>query len=227
MARPQLSDEVAAHVRELVLTGELRAGEFVRVEKLAEELGMSITPVREGLLALRGEGILTLAPRRGFMVAALSEQDLLDLFWVQAQLAGELAARATPLLTDDQITDLEKLQEQLTKALAEGDLTTVERLNHGFHRTINQTADSPKVAWFLKTATRYVPLRYYHRVGGWPDATQHDHFAVLEAFRARDPEAARAAMTEHIQHAGRLLAAHAGLPEGQGEPGERTRQPGT
>ncbi|WP_211717030.1 GntR family transcriptional regulator [Nocardiopsis sp. MG754419] len=217
MARPQLSDEVAAHVRELVLTGQLRAGEFVRVEKLAEDLGMSITPVREGLLALRGEGILTLAPRRGFLVAPLSEQDLLDLFWVQAQLAGELAARATPLLDDEQIAELGELQEKLVTALGEGDLTTVERLNHEFHRTVNRAAGSTKLAWFLKTATRYVPLRYYQRVGGWPDATRHDHFAVLEAFRARDPEAARAAMVEHIRHAGRLLAAHADLPEDTGD----------
>lgn len=218
MARPQLSDEVAAHVRELVLTGQLRAGEFVRVERIAEELGMSVTPVREGLVALRGEGLLTLEPRRGFTVAPLSEQDLLDLFWVQAQIAGELAARATPLLTDEQIDQLDALQAELVDALGRDDLTAVERLNHEFHRTINRAAATTKLTWFLRTATRYVPLRYYHRVGGWPDATQHDHFAVLNALRARDPEAARSAMRDHVNHAGRLLAAHADLPAPEASP---------
>jgi DNA-binding GntR family transcriptional regulator len=206
--RPQLSDEVAAHVRQLVLSGQLRAGEFVRVERLAQDLGTSITPVREGLLALRGEGLLTLEPRRGFLVATLTEGDVRDVFWVQAQIAGELAARATLALDDEAVAGLEQLQQELSEALAGQDLERVERLNHGFHRTINKASGGSRLQWFLAATTRYVPLRYYHRVGGWPDATRHDHTDVLDALRARDPERARRAMAEHIVHTGELLVAH-------------------
>lgn len=213
MARPQLSDEAAAYVRELVLTGQLKAGEFVRVDRVAEELDMSVTPVREGMLALRGEGFLDLAPRRGFVVAALSEEDVRDLFWVQAQIAGELAARATERLTAEQLKELESLQADLTKALDGGDLDQVERCNHAFHRTLNLAAGASKLTWFLRTATRYVPNRFYHRVGGWPDASMHDHAAILDGLRSRDPEAVRAAMEEHIHHAGQLLIDHADLPD--------------
>ncbi|WP_110180351.1 GntR family transcriptional regulator [Nocardioides solisilvae] len=212
MARPQLSDEAAAYVRELVLTGQLRAGEFVRVERVAEELEMSVTPVREGLLALRGEGFLELAPRRGFVVAELTEDDVRDLFWVQARLAGELAARATAHLTAEQVKELEALQTSITTALERGDLDEVERCNHAFHRTINLAARSPKLAWFLRASTRYVPNRFYHRIGGWPDASRHDHTEVLAAILAGDPDQVRRAMEEHITHAGQLLVEHADLP---------------
>lgn len=213
MARPQLSDEAAAHVRELVLTGRLKAGEFVRVDRVAEELDMSVTPVREGLLALRGEGFLELAPRRGFVVAALSEGDVRDLFWVQAQVAGELAARATERLTPEQLKELEALQEGLSRAVDRGNLDEVERCNHAFHRNLNLAAGAPKLTWFLRTATRYVPHRSYHRVGGWPDASVHDHVAILDGLRTRDPEAVRTAMEEHIHHIGELLIEHAELPD--------------
>ncbi len=209
--RPQLSDEVAAHVRQLVLSGQLRAGEFVRVDRLARDLEMSITPVREGLLALRGEGLLTLVPRRGFQVATLTEGDVRDIFWVQAQIAGELAARASVALDDEALDELEELQRELGEALAGDDLERVERLNHSFHRRINVASDGSRLRWFLAATTRYVPLRYYHRVGGWPDATRHDHTDVLEALRARDAEGARRAMVEHIVHTGELLVAHGGF----------------
>jgi DNA-binding GntR family transcriptional regulator len=213
MARPQLSDEAAAYVRELVLTGQLRGGEFVRVDRIAEELEMSVTPVREGLLVLRGEGFLELAPRRGFVVADLTQDDVRDLFWVQARLAGELAARATAHLDAEQLAELESLQDKINTALERGDLDEVEQCNHAFHRTINLAARSPKMIWFLRTATRYVPNRFYHRVGGWPDASRHDHAGILDALQAKDAEAVRRAMEEHIVHAGELLVEHAGLPD--------------
>ena len=69
--RGQLSDEVAGYVRELIMSGNLRPGEFIRQERIADELQLSATPVREGLLLLRGEGFLELKPRRGFVVAPL------------------------------------------------------------------------------------------------------------------------------------------------------------
>lgn len=224
MARPQLSDEAAAYVRELVLTGQLKAGEFIRVERVAEELDMSVTPVREGLLALRGEGFVELAPRRGFVVAALSEADVRDLFWVQAQIAGELAARATGRIDAAEIDRLAALQDELVTALARNDLDVVERCNHAFHRVLNLAAGAPKLTWLLRTATRYVPQRFYHRVGGWPDASMHDHAAILDGLRLADPEAVRAAMEQHIAHAGELLIEHAGLP---GAPATGARSPET
>src|SRR3954471_2774177 len=77
--RQQLPEEVAAYVRELILSGEVRPGDFLRLEPIAEAVGVSNTPVREGLLALRSEGFVKLVPRRGFMVETFTAEDVYDI----------------------------------------------------------------------------------------------------------------------------------------------------
>src|SRR6185295_15793066 len=99
--RPQLADEVATHLRALIMSGDLRPGTRVRLEEVAGRLGVSITPVREALLTLRGEDMVELEPRKGYVVAPLSRQDVLDLFQIQGGIAGELAARVAARITAD------------------------------------------------------------------------------------------------------------------------------
>lgn len=207
-SRPQLNDEAAAYVRELIMTGQLSPGEFIRIDRIARDLGVSTTPIREGLLALRGEGFVQLERRRGFVVAPLSADDIRDIFIAQSVLAGELAARASERLTDAQFRDLTLLQEALTVASATGEVARLEALNHQFHRTINHIAAAPKVAWLLSVGTRYVPRRFYATVTGWPEASTEDHAAILLALSQRDPRAARESMSSHVRHAGELLATH-------------------
>ena len=72
------------------------------MEPIAEAVGVSNTPVREGLLALQSEGFVRLVPRRGFVVAPFTAQDVHDLFWAQAQLAGELAPGRRVKMTPEQ-----------------------------------------------------------------------------------------------------------------------------
>ncbi|MGW0039503.1 GntR family transcriptional regulator [Gordonia sp. NB41Y] len=206
--RPRLSDEVSEYVRELIVSGQLQPGEFIRPENVAEELGVSATPSREGLLSLQSEGLLRVEPRRGFVVAPLSGDDIEDVFAGQALLAGELTARATPRLSADDLARLEQLQEELETAAAAVDGDEVERLNHEFHRTIYRAAGSPKLSWMIKSSLGYAPRRFFASVQGWPDASAHDHRAILDSLRLRDPDAARSSMTDHVRKAGQLLAEH-------------------
>lgn len=206
--RRPLSEEVASHVRSLIMSGTLRAGEFVRLDRIADELDVSATPVREGLQALRGEGFLTFEPRRGFVVAPLTPDDVEDLFLVQADIAGELAARAAAVVTPEWMAELHRLQGELRAAMDDGRPEDVVECNREVHRHINLAAAAPKLAWMLSVAVRYVPEPFFLRIEGWSQASLHDHDDVLAALEARDGEAARAAMREHILHAGRLLATH-------------------
>lgn len=207
-SRRQLSDEVAGYVRELIMSGHLPSGDFIRQERIAEELGLSATPVREGLLSLKGEGFVQLKPRRGFVVAPLSASDVRDLFTAQALLAGELVARATARMEAIDLRQLNDLHKALRKAAAAGDGDQVESLNHDFHRRINLVADAPRLAWMLSISTKFAPRRFFATIPGWSKASAQDHAAIIKAITERDADAARAAMTRHMENAGELLAAN-------------------
>ena len=156
-ARTQLSEDVARFVRRRIFDGSYAAGQYVRLDQLAAELGISVTPVREALFALRAEGWVAQQPHRGFVVLPVTGRDVTDVANVQAHVGGELAARAAVNITDDQLRHLKEIQAQLEEAYAGGDDERTVRLNHEFHRAINVAADSPKLAQLMSQITRYAP----------------------------------------------------------------------
>jgi DNA-binding GntR family transcriptional regulator len=197
-ARPQLSEDVARFVRKRIFDGTYSAGEYVRLDQLAAELGISVTPVREALFELRAEGLLVQQPRRGFVVLPVTGRDLADVANVQAHVGGELAARAAINIDDEQLRELKHVQAQLEKAYAGDDHERTVRLNHEFHRAINVAADSPKLAQLMSQITRYAPESVFPTIAGWPHQSTRDHRRVLAALEKRDGELARTAMSEHL-----------------------------
>lgn len=206
--RPQLGDEAASFLRDQITSGTLAAGDPVRPETVADELGISTTPAREALQALRSEGFLDLAPRKGFTVAKVTGDDVRDMFLVQSMVAGELAARAATNASNTLIAALDQIHTDLMAAEMRGDLAALEELNHAFHREINLAANAPRLAWVIKLVSRYAPRRFYASIPGWPETTVHDHNGLLDAIRAGDTEKARKEMSDHVRHAGEQLADH-------------------
>jgi DNA-binding GntR family transcriptional regulator len=207
-ARPQLSEDVARHVRQRIFSGAYAAGSYVRLEQLAAELGISVTPVREALLELRAEGLLVQQPHRGFMVLPVTGRDIADVSNVQAHIGGELAARAAINITDEQLDDLKDIQAQLEDAYRQDDNERAVRLNHEFHRAINVAADSPKLSQLMGQITRYAPESVFPAVAGWPAKSMKDHRRVLAALEHRDGERARTAMSEHFVAGVRPMIEH-------------------
>lgn len=201
--RLQLSEEVAAHLRDQIMSGLLRPGQFIRPEAVATSLAVSVTPVREALLLLRGEDVVRLLPRRGFVVAPLTRVDVEDLFDVQARLAGELAARAVARATPDDVAHLTELNRLLVAAVQVGSPDGIELHEHRFHRAINLLADSRKLAYVLRSASQYLPRRFFTADEHWRDAVDRDHGHVLAAFRDGNAVRARDAVEAHV-HDGRL-----------------------
>ncbi|TKV58411.1 GntR family transcriptional regulator [Nakamurella flava] len=206
--RQRLSDKAASYVRGLIMSGQLRPGAGVRPEIVGQALGISATPAREALQALRVEGFLLSVPQQGFQVAPLTGQDIRDLFQAQALIAGELAARAARAATQSQVRELEALHHELIAAAARNDHPQLEEKNHAFHREINLVAGSPRIAGVLGMLTRYVPHDFYAEITGWPRATIDDHEQILRGIQIRDADHSRQAMQRHITHAGELLARH-------------------
>ena len=177
-----------------------RAGEYLRLDQLAGELGISATPVREALLNLRAEGLLVQQPRRGFMV--------LDVALKVGDPTGALTAYRSALELDPgyvqvwlELGRLHELKQEwgpAEQAYEQDDLERTVRLNHEFHRTINVAADSPKLTQFMSGITRYAPESVFPTVSGWPKQSIRDHRRVIAAFERRDTNRARMAMAEHF-----------------------------
>jgi DNA-binding GntR family transcriptional regulator len=206
--RPQLAEDVARFVRKRIFDGTYAAGEYVRLDQLAAELGISVTPVREALFELKAEGLLAQRPHRGFVVLPVTERDLTDVSNVQAHIGGLLAARAAANVTDEQLGELNRLQSELEAAYASADDDLAVRLNHEFHRAINVAADSPKLAQLMSQITRYAPESVFPTIEGWPRQSIKHHRRLLTALRQRDEELARAAMSEHLAAGARPLVDH-------------------
>ncbi|MET9215650.1 MULTISPECIES: GntR family transcriptional regulator [unclassified Nocardia] len=196
--RHQLSEDVATYVRELIISGQVRPGEFLRIEPVAEAVGVSNTPVREGLLLLSGEGFVELVPRRGFMVSEFTKQDVHDLFWAQATMAGELASRAAKAISGaelDRLAGVVAAHARAAEVEADEDLVVY---GHEFHRSVNLAANSRRLATLLGTVVKQLPNRFYISIEGHREDTLRDHPAILEALRQRRAKAAGSLMRDHI-----------------------------
>lgn len=190
--RMQLSDEVADHIRRLIMTGHVKAGEFIRLDETAAMLGVSITPVREALLTLRGEGLVQLQPNRGYAVAPLSRMDIADIFWLQGQIAVELAVRATERITDPALNRLSELHGEMAAAVAAGESEAIAASVFEFHRTINYVSGGTKLAWFLQRALLYTPYSFFANDPEWGKQAVSSHEQLIGALRARDTDSVSA-----------------------------------
>lgn len=204
--KASLSSIAETSVRERILSQELAAGTVVRPEDVGRELGISQTPAREALQTLKAQGFLKTDPGVGFVVASLTAHDIADIFTAHALLAGEIASRAVTNATEEDISELEAIHFELMAASKRKDWELVEDRNHAFHRHINRLASSPKLAHVLRIVSQYIPRTFYSSVGGWVEASVHDHDDILIAFREQDAQKGRTAMAEHMVNAGKLLA---------------------
>ncbi|GED98498.1 GntR family transcriptional regulator [Gordonia crocea] len=193
--RPQLSEEVAGAIRHRIMTGDYRPGDHIRMDETAADLGVSVTPVREALLTLRGEGMVNLAPHRGYVVADLTRTDVEDIFWLQGQIAIKIALRTAETITDDDLAVLSACNDRLRRAVAAGAVDEIVDAEFDFHRTHNRISHSGKLAWFLLNATHYTPHRIYAADPDWGAVAVDSHDRLIEGYRSGD----RTAITDQVR----------------------------
>lgn len=231
--RPQLTQDIARFVRNRIFDGRYAAGAYVRLDQVATELGVSVTPVREALVGLRAEGLLAQRPHRGFLVLPVTRRDLRDVADVQAYVGGELAARAAAGIGDDALAELSEIQDRLERAYAGGNVERIVALNHDFHRAINLCAGAPKLAQLMSQVTRYAPEAVFPTITGWPGRSIRDHRRVLAALTVRDAALARTAMADHLIAGVEPLIEHLtrrgviGPEDGDAHPDQRPLPPKT
>ena len=204
--RPKAGDQVAALVETLraqIVSGELRPGEPLRQELLADRFATSRMPVREALRVLESEGLVVLVPHKGAAVAPLDPAELEEVY--EMRVAAETLAlrRAIPELSNAQIDRAERIQD---RAEASG-MRDFGALNKAFHTTLYAPCGRPRLLAHI-AALGDVADRYLTFTAGsldYRDRSHREHRALLAACRQRDEAAAVDMLTRHISEAGETL----------------------
>ena len=204
----RLSPQIAQWLRERIMSGYFAPYEKLKPEHLAEIFQASATPVREALMSLHGEGLVSLAPGRGFAIQPLTKQDIEDVLSAHAHFAAMLAERAARSLSDADVQRVRDIQAQIIAMGAAGDQLEVERLDDEFHRIINRAAGSARLKWLYATTFRFVPNRLFDEIDGFKDAAIEDHVLIIKGLINRNPEATGAAMRAHWLNVGTVLVRH-------------------
>lgn len=208
MGRPNLQEEVSRWVRRAIFSGELKPGERINQDELAEKLELSRLPIREAMIALEREGLIRTIPRRGSFVWDFRRQDILDQYEVYAIVSGLATERAATNLTPDQIAALRRSVDEMTQ---NKDPEQQEAANDDFHAIINRASHAPRLMWMLGLLASSVPVGFHD--AGWEIAAR-DHLTIIEHLERGDGEGAAKAMREHIQHTGRHAVHFLPLPDG-------------
>jgi DNA-binding GntR family transcriptional regulator len=194
------TDMVAALIRELIITGDLSAGEQLRQRDLAERFGVSQTPVREAMRRLESEGLVVGDTHRGFTVVEPDAGRMEENFVIRAALESLGASLAARSIDDAGVRRLAEMNDRM-RALAEDDPDYGE-LNRQFHFAIYEYARSPLLMSLMRLL--WASLHGGPKVLRTRAESARQHDEILDALRARDADAAAERTRHHIMDAKHL-----------------------
>ncbi|RYC20188.1 GntR family transcriptional regulator [Ciceribacter ferrooxidans] len=203
-------EEAYLHLQQALRLGRYKPGERLIPEEIAAEIGMSRMPVREAFRRLASEGLVTLRPNRGCVVAGLTLDELNETFEIRSVLEGLAVRIATPLMTPDTFEELERALDRMERAGQSGSSDWVLR-HQEFHAAIFWLSGRPKLIHQI-TALHLV-IEPYMRI--WfdyvdkPLSARQEHESLIEVLKSGDAHQAEKVMQEHILETASLLAGYA------------------
>lgn len=210
-ADESLVDEIAANIRARIMSGEFAIGTPLRQAALAEEFGVSRTPIREALRQLQNGGLIEVLPNRGAVIRVPTPWEVREAYEVRAELEGMAARRAAERITRGQLRTLSESNEVLRGALNVAGSPDTQAANDSFHTIICAAAGNEWLTAMVARINESFPRNVSslalagnerHRQ---ENVTEHDE--IIAAFETGDPARAREAMHAHIMSAGEYLAA--------------------
>ncbi|MGI6092006.1 MAG: GntR family transcriptional regulator [Negativicutes bacterium] len=202
-----LREVVCEALREAIISGVLKPGERLMEIQLAEELGVSRTPVREAIRKLELEGFVIMIPRRGTYVADLSIKDINEVFEVRTSLEVLAAGLATERITDDELEKMERLLVHIGEYIEKGDMDKIVEADSQFHDILYQATRNDRLVQIISnlreqlTRFRSISMAYPGRLKN----TLEEHSRLVEALAARDQQLAERLATEHMENTEQTL----------------------
>ncbi len=205
-------DWVAEIIRERIIVGAFSRGQQLKQADLAEELGVSITPVREALLTLEAEGYVRGLPHKGLLVPELVPELAQEIYDLRLILERDLTARALELMTPAGLTELLDLQRNIARALTSDDLQSVRTANYRFHFRLYEIAERPQSLQFVRVLWAKYPFTAQDVKRGRPGRMRQEHELFLKKVQQGDRDGAVEAMLQHIANGWRQVTDAGVLP---------------
>jgi len=198
LAPRALYEEVAELMRQKIFTRELEPGSWIDELKLAEQLGISRTPMREALKVLAAEGLVTMKVRRGAYVTEVSDKDLRDVYHLLALLESDAAGVVAKDGSDEQHQALQDLHQQLCDAVE--DRERFFELNEQFHVQLLSAADNRWRQQMVTDLRKVMKLNRHHSLfkTGRVQESLQEHQALMDALLARNSVLSTQRMREHF-----------------------------
>jgi DNA-binding GntR family transcriptional regulator len=194
-----LSDVVFQKLRNDIVNGLYPKGYKLNEIKIAKEMDISRTPVREALKQLELEGLIDSIPNRGAVVVGISDQDVKDLCAMRQSIEDVAIRFAIDRMSTDDVEKLEDIYDLMAFYTKKEDVDKIFDLNTSFHETIYQTLNSPQLESLLKHFQDLLSISRYRSLNreGRIQATLDEHGRILDAIKSRNAELAAVEVTNH------------------------------
>ncbi len=198
--RRALRVDVHENLTQAIARGHFKPGERIVESRVARELGVSQTVVREALRELEATGLVVYSTNRGCVVRKLERSDIDEMYEMRALLEGEAARRAAERLTSDQIDELDKLVEEMDELAQAGETTAMIERDVRFHQIICEAADHRLLLrlWLSINPAIWTQFAVVGVLQLPPEVIAQRHQAVVDALRSGDPAEAQMVMVNHL-----------------------------
>ena len=204
-----LREVVCETLRDAVRRGILQPGERLMEIQLAEDLGVSRTPVREAIRKLEMEGYVIMMPRRGTYVADLSIRDINEVFEIRTSLESLASGLAAERINEDELEKLQRLLVEIGAYIKSGDMESIVRTDTEFHDLLYQASRNTRLVGIISNLREQL-TRFRTTSMSFPGrlkATLEEHRKIVEAIAQGDEKAARKAAEHHMEKSEQTLLA--------------------
>jgi DNA-binding GntR family transcriptional regulator len=192
-------EQVADYLRERIISGVYPRGSRLKQAEIAEQLHLSITPVREALKLLEAEGYISGDSYRGARVVPFDASASAEILQLRLLLELQLVRGALDKAVSQDITELRALADEFEKAFEGGDRATARGVNYRFHRRLYDIAKMPQTLHFVQILWARYPFDLINAVKGRGSEAVKEHDEILNTLTTGDVSAAMLAMRKHIE----------------------------
>ena len=198
-----LSDKVYQYLRDAIADGHYQTGDCLVEMKIAEELQVSRTPVREALKQLELEDLVASQPNRGVVVKGFTSEDFADVFTIRHLLEGQAAYWAATRITVEELAELSELVDLMDFYTHKNDVSHLVQLDTRFHEVVYEASKSRTLKHILTSLHHNIQRARKSSLNApnRPDGSLSEHRRIFAALSRHDADAAKAEMEAHVDTA--------------------------